>query len=46
MEDYMNELIIEQISKDLNIKTKQVESVLKLLQEGNTIPLLLDIEKK
>lgn len=42
----MNELIIEQISKDLNIKTKQVESVLKLLQEGNTIPFIARYRKE
>ncbi len=42
----MNELIIEQISKDLNIKVKQVESVLKLLQEGNTIPFIARYRKE
>ena len=42
----MNELIIEQISKDLNIKVKQVKSVLKLLQEGNTIPFIARYRKE
>ena len=32
----MNELIIKEIANDLNIKTNQIESVLKLLSDGNT----------
>ena len=32
MENYMNTKIIEDISKNLNIKNKQVETVLKLLE--------------
>jgi len=32
--------IIDAISKDLNITTKQVEVTLKLLEEGNTIPFI------
>ena len=42
----MNEDIIKEISIDLNVSVKQVESTLNLLSEGNTIPLLQDIEKK
>ena len=42
----MNEDIIKNISKDLDISDKQATTVLNLLSEGNTIPLLLDIEKK
>ena len=32
----MNNFIIEEISKELDVKIKQVETVLKLLEEGNT----------
>ena len=32
----MNQEIINEISEQLAIKNKQVEAVLKLLQEGNT----------
>ena len=36
----MNKEIIENISKDLNVKEVQVEKTLKLLEEGNTIPFI------
>ena len=36
----MNQDIINEISEQLAIKNKQVEAVLKLLQEGNTIPFI------
>ena len=36
----MNEVIIEEIAKELNITKKQVEAVLKLLEEDNTIPFI------
>ena len=42
----MNEVIIKQISNDLNIKTKQVEVVLSLLSEGNTIPFIARYRKE
>ena len=42
----MNEEIIKQISEDLKIKTKQVEVVLNLLQEGNTIPFIARYRKE
>ena len=42
----MNEQIINQIANDLNIKTKQVEVVLKLLEEGNTIPFIARYRKE
>ena len=42
----MNINIIEDISKSLNIKTKQVEVVLKLLEEGNTIPFIARYRKE
>lgn len=37
--------IIEQISKELNVSNNQVESVLKLLEEGNTIPFIARYRK-
>jgi len=42
----MNKDIIEQISKDLNIKEKQVSVVLELLSEGNTIPFIARYRKE
>ena len=42
----MNNFIIEEISKELNIKIKQVETVLKLLEEGNTIPFIARYRKE
>ena len=42
----MNDEIIKQISTSLNIKPKQVEVVLKLLEEGNTIPFIARYRKE
>ncbi len=42
----MNKDIISQISKELNIKDKQVEVVLKLLSDGNTIPFIARYRKE
>ena len=42
----MNNFIIEEISKELDIKVKQVETVLKLLEEGNTIPFIARYRKE
>ena len=42
----MNEAIINDISNDLNIKNKQVEVVLSLLKEGNTIPFIARYRKE
>ncbi len=42
----MNDRIINEISKDLNITEKQVRSVLNLLQEGNTIPFIARYRKE
>ena len=42
----MNDRIIEQISKELNISIKQVEVTLKLLEEGNTIPFIARYRKE
>lgn len=42
----MNEVIIEEISKDLDISKKQVITVLKLLEEGNTIPFIARYRKE
>lgn len=38
--------IIEEISKDLNISVKRIETVLKLLEEGNTIPFIARYRKE
>lgn len=42
----MNEEILKEISETLNITTKQVETVLKLLEEGNTIPFIARYRKE
>ncbi len=42
----MNEEIIKQISFELNVKEVQVESALKLLSEGNTIPFISRYRKE
>ena len=42
----MNKEIIENISKELNIKTTQTEKTLNLLEEGNTIPFIARYRKE
>ena len=42
----MNIQIINELTSELNIKNKQVESVLKLLEEGNTIPFIARYRKE
>ena len=42
----MNEFIINEIAIELNVKVKQVETVLKLLEEGNTIPFIARYRKE
>lgn len=42
----MNQRIIEEISKELGVKSKQVEMVLTLLQDGNTIPFIARYRKE
>ena len=42
----MNREIIAQIAIELNVKEKQVESVLKLLEEGNTVPFIARYRKE
>ena len=42
----MNNFIIEEIAKELNVKVKQVETVLSLLEEGNTIPFIARYRKE
>lgn len=42
----MNEIIIEDLAKNLNISIKSVKSTLKLLEEGNTIPFIARYRKE
>lgn len=42
----MNNTIIKEISANLNVKEKQVETVLTLLSEGNTIPFIARYRKE
>ena len=42
----MNDIIINEIANELNIKVTQVETVLKLLEEGNTIPFIARYRKE
>ena len=42
----MNEFIINEIAQDLNIDIKYIENVLKMLEEGNTIPFIARYRKE
>ena len=42
----MNKEIISEIAIELNVKSNQVESVLKLLEEGNTVPFIARYRKE
>ena len=42
----MNEQIITQMSKELQITPKQVKTVLNLLEDGNTIPFIARYRKE
>ena len=42
----MNELIIEELSAEFNIKTNQIKAVLTLLEEGSTIPFIARYRKE
>ena len=42
----MNKDIINEVSNELNIKPSQTESVLKLLEDGNTIPFIARYRKE
>jgi len=42
----MNNFITSEIAKELDIKVSQVETVLKLLEEGNTIPFIARYRKE
>lgn len=42
----MNELIIKEIAKDLSITEKQVNTVLELLSDGNTVPFIARYRKE
>ncbi len=42
----MNQNIILQIAKELNVKERQVENVLKLLEDGNTVPFIARYRKE
>ena len=42
----MNEFIIKEIAESLSITTKQVETVLSLLSDGNTIPFIARYRKE
>ena len=42
----MNQDIIKEIAIELNVKDKQVESVLNLLSEGNTVPFIARYRKE
>ena len=42
----MNEVIINEIAKELDIKEKQVLDTLKMLEEGNTIPFIARYRKE
>jgi len=44
--EYINQELIQKVADNLNIKTAQVETVLALLQEGNTVPFIARYRKE
>ncbi|MFA5720021.1 MAG: Tex family protein [Acholeplasmataceae bacterium] len=44
--DYINDELIKQVAKSQNITVKQVETVLELLAEGNTVPFIARYRKE
>lgn len=42
----MNEIVIEELSSELNIKINQIKDVLTLLEEGSTIPFIARYRKE
>ena len=42
----MNEIVIEELSSELNIKINQIKAVLTLLKEGSTIPFIARYRKE
>ena len=42
----MNEIVIEELSSELNIKINQIKAVLTLLEEGSTIPFIARYRKE
>jgi len=46
MENSYVDKLFQQIEKDLNIKKTQIESVLKLLEEGSTVPFIARYRKE
>lgn len=42
----MNEIIIEDLTSELNVKKEQIEATLKLLEEGATIPFIARYRKE
>ncbi|XFA98456.1 Tex family protein [Candidatus Izemoplasma sp. B36] len=44
--EYINEELIKQIAKNQGIKTKQVQVVLDMLEEGNTVPFIARYRKE
>ena len=42
----MNDLIINELSKELNISIKSIKSTLELLENGNTIPFIARYRKE
>ncbi|HOO43640.1 MAG TPA: Tex-like N-terminal domain-containing protein, partial [Bacillota bacterium] len=44
--EYINENLIKQVAQSQGIKVKQVETVLSLLEEGNTVPFIARYRKE
>ena len=42
----MNQEIIKTISEELNVRVHQIEAVLSLLEEGNTVPFIARYRKE
>ena len=44
--EYINEKLIKEVAESQNITVKQVETVLELLEEGNTVPFIARYRKE
>ena len=44
--NYINEQLLNQIASDLNVKVSQIKAVLKLIEEGGTVPFIARYRKE
>ena len=44
--NYINDVLLKQIAKELNIKISQIQAVLNLIEEGATVPFIARYRKE